>query len=198
MGVSPTLVASGTSALHYARRVVVQGGTLLALVSRFGRVGMGKKNDLASWTVHENRLASHVRPPRVIVAEDAHDIRQLIAVALRGLGYEVVEAATGAALLDELGDCLLGGDKSLEPDVIVTDIRMPGFTGLEILAGLRHAEWSTAIILMTAYADGETREEAERLGAHALFEKPFDIDDLVTRVVEVSMRGAVRARTRLD
>ena len=126
------------------------------------------------------------RPPRVIVAEDEPDVRQLVAVALRGLGYEIIEARSGAELLDELGDGLLHGDQAGRPDMIISDIRMPGLTGLEILAGLRQAEWPTVIVLMTAYSDRETREEARRLGADAFFEKPFDIDDLVTAVVNMT------------
>jgi CheY-like chemotaxis protein len=122
----------------------------------------------------------------VIVAEDEADVRQLVAVALRGLGYDIVEARNGIELLDELGDVLLHGDLAGCPDVIISDIRMPGLTGLEILAGLRQAEWPTAIVLMTAYADLDTREEAVRLGADALFAKPFDIDDLMTAVVNMT------------
>jgi two-component system response regulator (stage 0 sporulation protein F) len=63
---------------------------------------------------------------------------------------------------------------------------MPGLTGLEILAALRQAHWPTAVVLMTAYADRETREEASRLGANALFTKPFDVDDLVAAVVNMT------------
>lgn len=124
--------------------------------------------------------------PRVIVAEDEADVRQLVAVALRGLGYQIIEARTGAELLDELGDGLLQEDLAARPDLIISDIRMPGLTGIEILAGLRQAEWSTPILLMTAYADPETRELARRLGANAFFEKPFDIDDLVTVVINMA------------
>ena len=63
---------------------------------------------------------------------------------------------------------------------------MPGLTGMEILAGLRHARWPTAIVLMTAYPDPATREEARRLGADAFFSKPFDIDDLMTAAVNMT------------
>ncbi len=127
-----------------------------------------------------------VRRPRVVVAEDEPDVLMMVSVALRGLGYDLIEARNGAELLDELGDGLLLGDRSAQPDVIISDIRMPGLTGMEILAGLRQAHWSTAIVLMTAYADRETRAEAERLGVDAFFEKPFDIDDLVTAVVNMT------------
>jgi CheY-like chemotaxis protein len=135
------------------------------------------------------------RPPRVIIAEDEPDVRQLVAVALRGLGYEIIEARSGGELLDQLGDGLLSGDPAARPDIIISDIRMPGLTGMEILAGLRQAEWPTVIVLMTAYADRHTREEAARLGANAFFEKPFDIDDLMTAVVNMT---PLPPRERID
>jgi CheY-like chemotaxis protein len=137
------------------------------------------------WSDHNATEEPH-RPPRVIVAEDDPDVRQLVTVAFRGLGYDVVEAATGSELLDELGDGLLTGNPAGKPDVIISDIRMPGLTGIEILAGLRQAEWPTIIVLMTAFSDRETREEAQRLGADAFFEKPFEIDDLMTVVVNMT------------
>lgn len=135
------------------------------------------------------------RPPRVIVAEDEPDVRRLVAVALRGLGYEIIEARTGAELLDHIADGLLSGDPGGRPDVIISDIRMPGLTGLEILAGLRQAQWQTAIVLMTAYADRATQEEARRLGADAFFQKPFEIDDLMTVVVNITPMPGGKERT---
>jgi CheY-like chemotaxis protein len=135
---------------------------------------------------HHRMMTRNTRPPRIIVAEDEPDVRQLVVVALRALGYEIIEARNGAELLDELGDGLLEDDAARRPDVIISDIRMPGLTGLEILAGLRAAEWPTAIVLMTAYPSRETREEAERLGADAFFAKPFDIEDLMTAVINMT------------
>jgi CheY-like chemotaxis protein len=145
---------------------------------------MGKTMD-RRWP-HNEHPPPTARRPRIVVAEDEPDLLMMVSVALRGLGYDLIEARNGAELLDELGDGLLLGDPSAQPDVIISDIRMPGLTGMEILAGLRQAHWSTAIVLMTAYADGETRAEAERLGVDAFFEKPFDIDDLVTAVVNMT------------
>jgi DNA-binding NtrC family response regulator len=66
--------------------------------------------------------------------------------------------------------------------LIISDVRMPGVSGLDVLATLRREDWSTPVILMTAFGDLETRAEARRLGAKALFDKPFDVDDLRTAV----------------
>ena len=132
------------------------------------------------------RALERARHPRVIVAEDEPDVRMMVSVALRGFGYDIVEARNGAELLDQLSGVLIDGDPSAQPDLIISDIRMPGLTGMEILAGLRQAQWPTPIVLMTAYADRETREEARLYGVNAFFEKPFDIDDLVTAVLNLT------------
>jgi CheY-like chemotaxis protein len=151
---------------------------------------MGKTMMHGQWRYQAGRVRGYARPPRVIVAEDEADVRRMVVVALRSLGFDIVEARTGAELLDELGDALLEGDPAARPDIIISDIRMPGLTGMEILAGLRQAHWPTGIVLMTAYADRKTRMEAQQLGVTAFFEKPFDIDDLMTVVVNMAPPSA--------
>jgi DNA-binding response OmpR family regulator len=64
----------------------------------------------------------------------------------------------------------------VDVDLIVSDIHMPTCSGLQILRGLRDAQWSVPVILMTAFGDDDTRAEAELLGA-ILFDKPFSIGD---------------------
>jgi len=109
----------------------------------------------------------------------------MMVAALRRDGYDIVEAKTGAELLDRIGSTMLFGEASPPPDLIVSDIRMPGFTGFEVLDGLRDAKWDTPIVLVTAYSTPETQEEAERIGASAVFKMPFDVDDLGTAVVNL-------------
>ncbi len=60
---------------------------------------------------------------------------------------------------------------------------MPGFTGLQILHGIRRSDWSTPVILITGYGTEEVQKEARRLGALAFFNKPFDVDDLRTAIL---------------
>lgn len=121
------------------------------------------------------------RRPRVLVAEDNDDIRRLVATVLRVDGYSVIEARDGTELLEQLGSALLFGHfgGELDPiDLVITDIRMPGHSGLELLAGLRDADIAVAVILMTAYGDAHTREQARALGADLLVHKPFEIEML--------------------
>lgn len=125
------------------------------------------------------------RPPSVLVAEDDDELRESIALALRGDGYEVILARSGAELLDLVGASMLVASSSPPPDAIISDVRMPGFTGLEILAGLRDLRWRIPIILITGYGDEATVAEARRHGVSAFFTKPFELDDLRTALLNL-------------
>jgi len=121
-------------------------------------------------------------PPRVLVVEDDPDIRRLVVNALRRDGYEVREAVDGQGLLVELASP--NPPSSDDHDLIISDIRMPICTGLQILEALRRAQWTVPVILMTAFGDEETRKSADELGA-VIFDKPFSLDDLRTAVVNL-------------
>ncbi len=122
-------------------------------------------------------------PPCILLADDDATMRQDLAELLREDGYEVVEMKNGIDVVEYLDGCAINGGRHRTPDIIVSDIRMPGYTGLEVLEGLREMYWSIPMILMTAFGSDETREEASRLGATAFFSKPFDVDDLKTAIV---------------
>jgi two-component system response regulator (stage 0 sporulation protein F) len=117
-------------------------------------------------------------PVRVLLAEDDPEMRELLASTLRQDGLEVIEVRDGSALLDRLAEALAADGDLDGYDVIVSDIRMPGYSALDILAGVRRALRHTPVILITAFGDRVTHERAMRLGASAVFDKPFDIDDL--------------------
>lgn len=114
---------------------------------------------------------------RVVVAEDDASMRELLVEALARDGYDVVEAKDGAQLLLGLEEICLRGPEAVIPDLIVSDIRMPGHTGLELLQAMRDADIHLPVVLITAFSDGATRERAERAGA-VLLDKPLDLDDL--------------------
>lgn len=128
------------------------------------------------------------RVPRILVAEDDLQMRRLLLWALRTEGYIVVEAADGIDLLDTAEPLILS---LCEPgsfprfDLIVSDIRIPGFTGLELLSAIRACGWTIPVILITAFGDEATHAEAERLKASAVLDKPFDIEDLLNEVRKV-------------
>lgn len=123
--------------------------------------------------------------PHVLLAEDDHEMRALLVRALHRAGYEVIACRNGVELLEHLGSYFLPDEEHEEIDLIISDIRMPGVTGLEILEGLSKHDDFPPFILITAFGDAETHAEAERYGALAMFDKPFDIDDLLAKVRKI-------------
>jgi CheY-like chemotaxis protein len=137
-------------------------------------------------------IAPRTGPYRVLLAEDDAEMRCVVAGALRSDGYEVVELPDGGRLLVEVAARLKAGGRGESLDLIVSDIRMPVCTGLQILSAIRDAHWRTPVILMTAFGDEPTRRDAESLAA-ALFDKPFDLDDLRTAVASLLPRDRRRS-----
>jgi CheY-like chemotaxis protein len=114
---------------------------------------------------------------RVLVAEDDPEMRCLVVDALHKDGHEVIEAHDGASMLALLAEAFRV-DHTLECiDVIVSDMRMPGWSGLELLERLFAAGWKIPSILMTAFGDEETRQRAAQAGA-MLLDKPLALGDL--------------------
>jgi two-component system response regulator PilR (NtrC family) len=117
---------------------------------------------------------------RVLVVDDEQSMRNMLAIALQQEGYEVVTAEDGEAARREL--------EARSVDLIVSDIRMPGLDGIELLRFAREHTPGTEVILVTAHASTDSAVEALRLGAYDYITKPFDIDELkltVRRALEV-------------
>jgi CheY-like chemotaxis protein len=119
-------------------------------------------------------VATERRAPRILLAEDDDDIRSSLEDLLRLGGYDVYTVGNGGELLDYLAAWILGDTAENPADVIVTDIRMPGFSGLSILEGLRARGWQLPVVVMSAYGDDEVRERVRRLGAAVFVAKPFE------------------------
>jgi CheY-like chemotaxis protein len=108
-------------------------------------------------------------------------MRALLAGALRRSGYDVVEACNGSELLERLAYGLASKPGS-RFQLIVSDVRMPGYDGLNVLASLRQMCVSIPVILITAFGTAASHAAAAHLGAFAVLDKPFDVDDLVALV----------------
>jgi CheY-like chemotaxis protein len=115
---------------------------------------------------------------RVLVADDDAELRLVIKSVLKKAGYSVTEAADGNRLVDLMADELLlrGGEHPF--DLIISDVRMPGWTGLEVLRSLRAAGNRTPVVLITAFGDEKVHAEAASLGAATLLDKPFGLAEL--------------------
>jgi CheY-like chemotaxis protein len=125
------------------------------------------------------------RAPRILLAEDDNEMRSLMGQLLRRDGYEVVECPNGVGLLDYLST-FLGRSEPEHFDLVISDIRMPGLSGLEVVGGLHRRPDFPPAILMTAFGDEKTHAEAEEIGVAAMFDKPFDMHELMAKVRETA------------
>ena len=116
-------------------------------------------------------------PPLVFLAEDDLELRRLLTQRLKNLGLDVVAVRDGR----ELARQLRGASPEDPPRLVISDLRMPGRSGMDVLQTMRETGGQTPFILITAFGDPETHAEAHRLGAR-IFDKPFDLDDLCTAV----------------
>jgi CheY-like chemotaxis protein len=126
-----------------------------------------------------------VTSKRILLAEDDPAFRYLLASALRRDGHHVVAVSTGVDLVDALHDALDPELSKVPFDLVLSDLRMPGWPGIEGLARIAGDPSLPPLILFTAFGDGQTHQRALELGALTLLDKPFDIDDLRDLIVDV-------------
>jgi two-component system response regulator (stage 0 sporulation protein F) len=130
--------------------------------------------------------------PCILLAEDDTDFRVLLAEELRSAGYRVVEVPDGGALLEYVGRTALG-PSAPRPDLIITDVRMPGLSGFDVAVSLKLAGYAFPLIFITAFGGFELVPFARDLGATAILDKPFELDDLVRAVSDALGSAAARA-----
>jgi CheY-like chemotaxis protein len=127
-------------------------------------------------------LAPELRPPgklRILVIDDEADIREALNDLLSSVGYEVSTAASGNVAVERA---------EREPfDLAITDLRMPGLSGVDTVAALRRIKPGLAVIVVSGYVSDESARRCREEGATRIMSKPFDIDDLLY-VVEVALR----------
>lgn len=114
---------------------------------------------------------------RILLAEDDESSRRALARAFKLLGAEVIETADGGRLLVAITSQYKNGHTPAEIDLIVTDVRMPVMSGLDVFKGVRAAAWRTPVVIVTSYDTPEVRDVVGRLGAVLLL-KPLDLDEL--------------------
>lgn len=121
----------------------------------------------------------------IILAEDDEAFRKMLATALRRKTHEVIECRDGIELAQMITAFIKPYEKP-QIDLIISDIRMPGVTGMTVLDGLRNLGHDIPVILLTAFGDEETHTKAKELGARLVLDKPFEIDALLSKVREVA------------
>ncbi|MEJ2504366.1 MAG: sigma-54 dependent transcriptional regulator [Gemmatimonadota bacterium] len=121
---------------------------------------------------------------KVLIIDDEPSLRQTVSMILDEEGYDTVTASDGKEGLDKALE--------LEPEIVLTDVRMPGMPGLEFLERYRGEGGQALVIVMTAYGSTELAIEAMKKGAYDYVPKPFSADQLVLVLRKAQERESLR------
>ena len=111
---------------------------------------------------------------RILVVDDEAPIREMLAERLRLAGYDCRQAANAAAALEEF--------QQHPADLVITDLRMPGGSGMDLLAALQQRRSGAAVVLATAESDIQVAIDAMKQGAADYLLKPFQFDFVLAAV----------------
>lgn len=117
------------------------------------------------------------KPRQVLVVDDEPTICSLMNVFLTQRGYQVQIANTGVDALDLF--------KTALPDIVLLDISMPGMRGIDVLRQMKAINAACGVIMLSAYGDDETIQEAMDMGAFCYIQKPMELTDLNARLEEL-------------
>src|SRR6187431_2149549 len=111
---------------------------------------------------------------RILVVDDHDSLRKGLVRALNNAGHDVEEAPNGTVAIERLQDSQF--------DVVLTDLRMGGADGMDVLRTTRSIQPSAAVILMTAFGSIHTAVEAMKIGAFDFVQKPFEIEEMELKI----------------
>ena len=119
---------------------------------------------------------------RLLVADDSETVLLMLQRRLEMEGYEVVTATDGIEALDRLREA----NEKQKPDLILLDAMMPKMSGLEVLEELRSSGSEIPVLMISAHLDAQEPERMRKLGATDCIPKPFEWDDLIERIEELT------------
>ena len=129
---------------------------------------------------------------RILIVDDDESLRWVTQAQLQQSGYEVAAAENGASALEQI--------RSVPPDLVITDLKMPGMSGLELLKAIRAQYPEILVIVVTAFGTVENAVEAMKAGAYDYILKPVNMDELrlvVARGLEhLGLEAEVRSLRR--
>ena len=122
----------------------------------------------------ENMAKEHI-----LVVDDEQNMRNTLAFILETASYQVTTAAEGRKALEKI---LVARESDRPIDLLITDMRLPGLTGLQLIDELNYLKIKIPVLLITAYGDRSLFLELRRTGCADYLDKPFDYKELVERV----------------
>lgn len=132
----------------------------------------------------------------VLLAEDDDELRELLVTELTAAGFKVTGCSDAVDLVNIL-EGYLENRAPMEYDLIVSDIRMPWLSGMELLKALNDYIGFPPVVLITAFGDEETHRKAKALGAAAVLDKPFEMATLVRTVRTILEKPIANQNWRL-
>ena len=112
-------------------------------------------------------------PLRVLVVDDEPPIRKLLRMGLSTQGYDILDAPSGKAALELIGE---------KPDLVILDLGLPDIEGLELLRRIRERNEGVPIVVLSSRGEEAAKVQALDLGADDYVTKPFGMDELLARI----------------
>lgn len=126
---------------------------------------------------------------KILVVDDERGMRELLTIMLQKEGFDVSSAGGGQEALEFISQ--------RSYDIVITDIKMPNVTGIDVLKAVKETSPETIVIMITAYASTETAMDAMKLGAYDYINKPFKIEEIKLIVRNAFERRRLREENLL-
>ena len=128
--------------------------------------------------------------PKILVIDDDASLRRVVEYNLQEAGYQVLSAASGEAGLSMFVE--------EAPALVITDMKMPGMDGMQVLKAVKERSSETLVIMVTAFGTVDVAVEAMKAGAYDYITKPFNRDELLLTVAKaLQMKGLAAENRRL-
>lgn len=118
---------------------------------------------------------------KILVVDDEPSLRDVLSIMLKKAGYTTATAVDGEEAVSKVGKDIY--------DLVITDLKMPGMGGMDVLKAVKSASPDTVVLVVTAFGSAESAVEAMKLGAYDYLTKPFQIDE-----VQLIIRNALEKR----
>ncbi len=138
-----------------------------------------------------NRETELMVPPLILLVEDDDDSRDVLVEQFVADGYHVAAVADGSEALHFVRNGLEAGLEAYRPDVLVSDIRMPGISGLELLSEIRGLMPALPAVMMTGFGSEKLRQDALTLGCDEVLFKPLSYADMEQTVRRLLLASAL-------
>jgi len=116
---------------------------------------------------------------RILIADDEIELINSMAFTLKRKGFEISKATNGLSAFEQISETC----KNNNPfDLIITDIQMPGLSGIELIKKIREAKITTPILVITGFESSKLKKNILQIGCSNYLEKPFNLNDFTERI----------------